>query len=119
MFKKAVKEGLHLRLGLVGPSGSGKTYSALEIASALVGPGGKVAVVDTERKSASKYADIFSFDSTEPTEYDPRGLIKAIEAAESAAYGALIIDSLSHSAILPVLLLYCYSRNGLYKPFLY
>lgn len=52
LFKKAERKQAKLRLGLVGPAGSGKTFSALQIASGL---GGKVAVIDTERGSASLF----------------------------------------------------------------
>ena len=58
IFEKASKKQAKLRLGIFGASGSGKTYSSLAMAKGL---GGKVAVIDTERKSASKYADIFDF----------------------------------------------------------
>jgi ATP-dependent protease Clp ATPase subunit len=50
-FTKASKTQSKLPLALVGPSGSGKTYSALAIA---VGLGARIAVIDTERGSASK-----------------------------------------------------------------
>jgi septin family protein len=68
-FQKAVKHGAKLRLAVCGPSGSGKTYTLLKLATELGGP---IAVVDTERGSASKYADIFEFDVLEVGSYDPR-----------------------------------------------
>jgi hypothetical protein len=58
-FRKAIKRDAKLRLAVCGPSGSGKTYTLLKLATELGGP---IAVVDTERGSASKYADIFEFD---------------------------------------------------------
>lgn len=58
-FEKATKEKAKLRAALFGPSGSGKTFSALRIATGL---GRKIAVIDTERGRARKYADIFEFD---------------------------------------------------------
>jgi hypothetical protein len=57
-----------LRLAISGPSGSGKTYTMLKIASDL---GGRIALVDTEHGSASKYADLFEFDVLELDSYDP------------------------------------------------
>jgi hypothetical protein len=93
-FTKATKLQAKLRLALIGPSGSGKTYSALAIASGL---GGKIALIDTEHGSASKYADLFSFDSFEPESFSPETYIEAITAAEAAGYDVLIIDSLSHA----------------------
>lgn len=61
------------------------------------GLGGKVAVIDTERGSASLYSDLFEFDALdlEPP-YTPERYREAIAAAESAGYDVLIIDSASH-----------------------
>jgi len=93
-FKKATKEQARLRLALFGPSGSGKTYSALRIAAGL---GGSIAVIDTERGSASKYADRFEFDVLELETRNITTYRQAIEAANQAGYNVLIIDSLTHA----------------------
>lgn len=93
-FKKATKQQAKLRMALIGPSGSGKTYSALSIAKHL---GGKVAVIDTERGSASKYADLFDFDVCELESFSPDTYRQTIEQASFAGYDTLIIDSLSHA----------------------
>ena len=100
-FAKAVKYGSKLRLALAGPSGSGKTYTALTLACALSG-GKPVAVIDTERGSASKYAltkdgQGFDFDVLELTNYHPQKYIDAIHEAEQAGYAVLVIDSLTHA----------------------
>lgn len=95
-FSKAVKFDAKLRLSLSGPSGSGKTYTALVLATALA-DGAPVALIDTERKSASKYADLFDFDSQELETYHPQRFIDAIHEAEAGGYAVLIIDSLSHA----------------------
>lgn len=93
-FKPATKEQAKLRMALVGPSGSGKTYTALSIASALTG--GKVAVIDTERGSARKYAGIFEFDVLELDNFHPEEYIAAIRAAVNFGdYDVLVIDGLS------------------------
>ena len=93
-FQRATKKQSRLRLALIGPSGSGKTYTALRVAQYL---GEKVAVIDTERGSASKYADEFTFDTNEPESFHPQKYIDAIREAEEAGYGVLVIDSLSHA----------------------
>lgn len=94
-FKPATKQLAKLRLALCGPSGSGKTYSALRVA---LGLGGKVAVIDTERGSASLYADRFAFDVLEiEPPYKPSKYVEAIQQAEAAGYDVLVIDSLSHA----------------------
>lgn len=98
-FVQAEKYDLQLRLGLYGPSGSGKTYSALRIASGIVAEiGGKIAVIDTERRAARKYADRFNFSVLEMTQRrDIDAYIAAINAASKAGFTVLIIDSLTHA----------------------
>lgn len=93
MFQKATKATAKLRCAVFGPSGAGKTYSCLRIASGL---GGKIAVIDTERMSASKYADRFEFDTCDLIDRSIDGYCDAIIGAGKAGYGVLVIDSLSH-----------------------
>jgi len=96
MFQKAVKRNAKLRLSIQGPSGSGKTYTALSIATNL--NAGKVAVVDTEHGSASKYADLFDFDVMElKAPYHPDNYVNAIAEAAKAGYGVVVLDSLTHA----------------------
>lgn len=95
-FAPAVKHERKLRLALCGPTGSGKTYSALAIGKAIAGEGA-VALIDTEHKSSSLYADEFAFDKLDLASFDPRRYIEAIEAAAKGGYAVLIIDSLSHA----------------------
>ena len=92
MFQKATKKQCKLRLALMGVSGSGKTFTSLKIAKGI---GGKIALIDTERRSASKYADRFSFDVAELTHPTIENYIKFVEEAKD--YDVLIIDSLSHA----------------------
>ncbi|EEB45456.1 phage nucleotide-binding protein [Providencia alcalifaciens] len=93
-FAKALRKKAKLRLALTGPSGSGKTYGALEIAKGL---GGKTAVIDTEKGSASLYSDRFNFDVLElDPPFTPERFIEAIGAAQEAGYDNLIIDSITH-----------------------
>ncbi len=93
-FQRASKKSSRLRMALIGVAGSGKTYTALNIAKHLGGP---VAVVDTERGSASKYSDQFEFDVLELETFSPQTYVEAIQAAEEAGYNVLIIDSMSHA----------------------
>jgi hypothetical protein len=95
MFQPAVKRNAKLRFAICGPAGAGKTYTLLALAKNLT-PNGKVAVIDTEHGSASKYADLFRFDVVEPDTFDPRELVKAIDAATAGGYEVIVIDSLSH-----------------------
>jgi len=97
-FQRAVKREAKLRLALSGPSGSGKTYTALTLAQSLAGRDGRVAVIDTERGSASKYADLFDFDVLElEPPYHPDRYIAALHDAEAAGYAVLVLDSLTHA----------------------
>jgi RecA/RadA recombinase len=92
-FEPATKAQAKARIALDGPSGSGKTWTSLVIATTL---GERVAVIDTEHGSASKYADQFAFNRLNLTNYDPRVLVKALAAAGAQGYDVVIVDSLSH-----------------------
>jgi len=92
-IKRATKTQSRLRLSIAGPSGSGKTYTALRLASVL---GQKIGFIDTERGSASKYADEFEFDVIELDDFHPQSFIGAIKTFEQAGYDLIIIDSTTH-----------------------
>jgi hypothetical protein len=92
-FKKATKKQSKLRAAIFGPAGAGKTFTALAVAGGL---GKKVAVIDTERGSASKYADRFGFDVCELEGRSIDHYVSAINDAGSN-YDVLIIDSLTHA----------------------
>lgn len=96
MFKKAERKSAKLRAALCGTSGSGKTYSALLLARGLCGEAGKIAVIDTERGSASLYADVTDFDVAElAPPYSP-ARYKSLITAAAKEYDVLIIDSITH-----------------------
>jgi hypothetical protein len=92
-FKKATKAAAKLRAAFFGPSGAGKTFSALRVATGLGGP---IAVIDTERGSASKYSDRFAFDVLDLEDQSIEGYVSAIAMAAEGGYRVLVIDSLSH-----------------------
>lgn len=99
MFSPATREGIYARIGLCGPAKSGKSLSSLKIMRGLVGFDGKIAVLDTERRSVNKYVGIEgvgAFDASYPTEFSPALVTSAIKAASDGRYGGIIIDSLSH-----------------------
>lgn len=96
-FKKAQKKKSKLRAQFVGPSGSGKTWTALELATLLRQHfGGKIAVIDSERGSASKYSDRFEFDVEDLEKFGPEVYVEKIKEAERQGYTVLVIDSMSH-----------------------
>ena len=94
-FKKATKAQAKLNASIFGPSGAGKTFTSLRVATGLAS-GKPIAVIDTERGSASKYADRFTFDVMELHDQSIDGYVAAIGEAGKAGYAVLIIDSLSH-----------------------
>jgi hypothetical protein len=100
-FQAAVREKVKARVALDGPSGAGKTWTALTCATALAGPNGRIAVIDTERGSARLYADTFKFDVLElPMDhrmFSPEVYVGALHAAEKAGYDVVVLDSLSHA----------------------
>ena len=102
MFKQATRKQSKLRMTIDGPAGAGKSYTALRFAHQLAN-GGKVAAIDTERGSLSKYAGDapdgvpFEFDVLELTQFSPEKYTEAIVAAGKAGYAVLVIDSLSHA----------------------
>jgi AAA domain len=94
VFSRATRRTAKARVALAGPSGSGKTFDALIWATAL---GERIGVIDTERDSASLYADMFAFDSVAfPPPFKPSRLVKLIGIAAAEGYDVLVIDSLSH-----------------------
>lgn len=102
MFQPASRKQSRLRMTIDGPAGAGKTYSALRFAHALAN-GGRIAYIDTERGSASKYVGEspdgipWAFDVVELTTFSPEKYTELIQLATKAGYSVLVIDSLSHA----------------------
>lgn len=97
-FKKAERTQLYLRCALFGPSGSGKTMTALRMAKGIADTMGvPFAVIDTEARSASKYADRIPFDVDDLGEKTVDHYIAAMNECVKAGYKVLVIDSLSHA----------------------
>lgn len=94
-IRKAERKKAKLRLGLSGPSGSGKTMGALKLAFGLAG---KVGLIDTEHGSGDLYAHLGDYDViTLEAPFTVAKYLEALKAFESAGYGTIIIDSLSHA----------------------
>jgi hypothetical protein len=106
MFKSsvAVREKVKLMVGLTGPSGAGKTYSALQLAYGITGDWKRIALADTENRSALYYAgektgewEHIDFPSTMPQGYHPNNWLKLINYVESLKHiEVLILDSITH-----------------------
>jgi hypothetical protein len=98
-FNRAERSQLWLRLAIMGPSGSGKTFTALRIAKGIAERIGGLppAVIDTEGRSASKYADRFTFDVENLDEKNIDNYLSSMNECIGAGYKVLVIDSLSHA----------------------
>ncbi len=97
-FEKAQRKKAKAKIAIAAPSGGGKTYSALLLAKGIAKEtGDKIAVIDTERGSASMYDNIVDFDVLDlAPPYTPERYMQAIKAAETAGYGICVIDSATH-----------------------
>jgi hypothetical protein len=105
--KEATREGILVRAALCGPTGSGKSKTGLMLGSRMVermglGP---LYVVDSENKSALRYAysprsrQGFRFKHVPMPEddYSPAAYTAALDYCESQGAGVILIDSLSHA----------------------
>jgi len=57
-IQPATRQGVKPLVGIYGRSGSGKTMSALLLARGLVGPAGRIGMIDTENGRGSIFADL-------------------------------------------------------------
>ena len=96
-FQKATKKQAKLRAAFFGPSGAGKTYTALSTGEGMLTDGQRMAAIDTERGSMSKYSDRFDFDVLELEDKSIAAYVTALKEAASHGYPVVIIDSLSHA----------------------
>ena len=98
-FTKAERKSIKPLIGLFGESGGGKTLSALLLARGLVGPSGKLGMIDTENGRGSIFSDKVpnGYEVLElNAPFSPSSYVAAIEAAEEAGIECLVIDSASH-----------------------
>lgn len=98
-IKPATRQGVKPLIGLYSESGCGKTYSSLLLARGLVGPAGKIVMIDTESGRGSLYADVLpgGYDVLELREpFAPARYIEAIQAVEKSGAQVAVVDSGSH-----------------------
>lgn len=103
-LRPASRQNFKPLIGLFSKSGHGKTYSALLLARGMVGPAGKIGMIDTEQGRGSAYAptaketlpmgEYFTVELTPP--FSPEAYISCIEVLESQGCNIGIIDSISH-----------------------
>lgn len=97
-IRAATRQTVKVLAGFYGKSGSGKTMSALLFARGLVGPSGRITMIDTENGRGSLFADIIPggysvLDLDAP--FSPDRYAEAIEAAEAVS-DAVVVDSITH-----------------------
>lgn len=96
-LRKSNRSLARIRLALQGPSGSGKTLSALKIAYGINNDWSRVAIIDTENKSADLYSHLGPYNVLNlQAPFTPERYIEAIDKCESAGMDVIIIDSISH-----------------------
>lgn len=97
-IKPACRENTPALIALWGESTSGKTYGAILLARGLVGPKGKIVLIDTENRRSKVYSDLAGgwdhMDFQPP--FSPERYIQAMSTAEKAGAKVIIIDSASH-----------------------
>lgn len=97
MLRKAERPQVKLKMAISGSSGSWKTMSALKLAYWITGDWNKIAIIDTENKSADLYADMWDYNVLPlSAPFTPENYIKAIEECEKAWMDVIIVDSISH-----------------------
>lgn len=99
-LRQAKRSAAKIKIGLQAPSGAGKTMSALLLAKGLTGSWSKIAVIDTENKSADLYSHLGSY-CVLPLNppFTPERYMEAIDVCLAAEMQCIIIDSISHEWI--------------------
>lgn len=99
-IKRATRTGIKPLIVFYSESGCGKTYTAILLARGMVGPKGKIVVIDSESGRASLYADIPEFGGFDTIDlqspFTPARYIGAYEAAIADKADIVIYDSGSH-----------------------
>lgn len=98
-IKQATRTGVVPLIDLYSESGCGKTMSALLLARGLVGPTGEIAMIDTESRRGSLYADVIPggykvLDLDAP--FTPARYIEALQAVFKSGAKVAVVDSMSH-----------------------
>ena len=98
VIKKATRTGVKPLIGIYGKSGGGKTLTALFVARGLVGPTGRIVLIDTESGRGSLFADVVpgGYEVIElSAPFSPEAFTEAINLAESKS-DVVLVDSISH-----------------------
>lgn len=103
-IEQAVREKVWVKVALMSPSGGGKTFSALRLATGMLGEltklglqqNGKIMMANTEQKRGLYYANEFKYDIINiMSPHDPLMYVDMINYVVSQDYPILIMDSTS------------------------
>lgn len=97
-IKPATRQGVKALVGIYGKSGGGKTLTSLLVARGLVGPTGRITLIDTESGRGSIFADIVpgGYQVIEvDAPFSPDAYTEAVDLAEKNS-DAVVVDSMSH-----------------------
>lgn len=96
-LQRATRKRVKMKLLLSSPTGFGKTYSALLMAYGITGDWTKIAVIDTENRSASLYSHLGEWQTVEMTPpYAIEDFEKAIKLCVDGGIEVIIADSVTH-----------------------
>lgn len=96
MFKRAVRAGVPMVIGIVSKTGRGKTRSALRLARGLVGPNGKIVAIDTEAGRLRYHSGVTEFYCDElAAPYSPARYVEKIHEAIKEGADCILIDQVS------------------------
>jgi len=93
-YEKAKPEQSHLKMLVTGDPKTGKSWTSLLLAQHLAEiEGGRVAALDTEGKSLSKYGANFDFDGATISLFSPATFAEYVDLAIQFEYKVLVVDS--------------------------
>lgn len=99
-LKPAKKKAIPLLISVWGPQGCGKTLTAALLARGIVGPSGKIAIIDTENGRALFYAgrdDVGEWQHLDlQPPFTPERYSESFKHCEDAGANIIIVDSASH-----------------------
>jgi hypothetical protein len=99
-LQTATRKRVKIKILLSSPTGFGKTFSALRLAYGMTGDWSKIAVIDTENRSASLYADNKDLGPFQTIEMRPPYTIadfkEAVDICYKAGIEVIIADSVTH-----------------------
>jgi AAA domain len=96
-LQRASRKKAKIKILLSSPTGFGKTYSALLMAYGLTDDWSKIAVIDTENRSASLYSHLGAYYTIEMIPpFTIENFVKAVNLCVESGMQVIIADSVTH-----------------------